>query len=133
MQEAGDPTAWSALILGLAALAAGAGALRQPGVWQTMIGEVEGSPALQFLCGMLELLVGSVVYLANPWIPHDLLTCIIKALGGLMMAESLAILFACDLYTQMWLKTLGNFHKGWAGITTLIGLALTVIGMARFG
>jgi len=54
MQEAGDPTAWSALILGLAALAAGAGALRQPGVWQTMIGEVEGSPALQFLCGMLE-------------------------------------------------------------------------------
>jgi len=54
MQDMGDPTAWSSLLLGLAALAAGAGALRKPGMWQTMIGEVEGSPALTFLSGMLE-------------------------------------------------------------------------------
>jgi len=132
MQEIWDPTAWSCLILGLAALAAGIGALRQPGMWKTMIGEVEASPALQFVCGMLELLVGSIVYLANPWTPHDVLTCILKALGGLMMFEALAILAACDIYTQMWLRSLGNFHKGWAGLTTALGLLLTIIGMARF-
>lgn len=131
-QGSGDFTAWSSLLLGLAALAAGAGALRQPGMWQTMIGEVEGSPALQFLCGMLELVVGALVYLANPWAAHDLLTCILKTMGGLMMAEALAILAACDLYTQMWIRSLGNFHKGWASMTTLMGLVLTVIGLARF-
>jgi hypothetical protein len=131
MQDFGDPTGWSSLLLGLAALAAGAGALRQPGVWQTMIGEVEGSPTLQFVCGMMELVVGSLVYLANPWVPTDLATCLLKALGGLMLVEALAILFACDLYTQMWLRSLGNFHRGWAGITTALGLALTILGMVR--
>jgi uncharacterized protein YjeT (DUF2065 family) len=132
MQDNMDPTAWSSLLLGLAAFAAGAGALRQPGMWQTMIGEVEDSPALQFVCGMLELVVGSLVYLANPWIPHDIATCILKTLGGLMMFEALAILAACDIYTQMWLKTLGNFHRGWAGITCILGLALAITGMVRF-
>lgn len=133
MQDMGDPTAWSSLLLGLAAVAAGAGALRKPGVWQTMIGEVEGSPALQFLSGMLELAIGAAVYLANPWLPTDLLTCLLKSLGGLMMAEAVAILFACDLYTQMWLRSLGNFHRGWASVTTVLGLLLTIFGLARFG
>jgi hypothetical protein len=32
----------------------------------------------------------------------------------------------------MWLKSLGNFHKGWASITTFLGLVLTVVGLARF-
>ena len=81
-QDVGDPTAWTALLIGLAALAAGAGALRRPGIWLTMIGEVEKSPALQFVCGMLELLVGALVYLANPWVPADLLGCIMTAIGG---------------------------------------------------
>jgi len=133
MQDMGDPTAWSSLLLGLAAVAAGAGALRRPGVWQTMIGEVEGSPALQFLSGMLELAVGAAVYLANPWLPADLLTCLLKSLGGLMMAEALAILFACDLYSQMWLRSLGNFQRGWAGATTALGLGLTIVALGRFG
>jgi len=133
MQDMGDPTAWSSLLLGLAAMAAGAGALRKPGMWQTMIGEVEGSPALQFLSGMLELAVGAAVYLANPWLPADLLTCLLKSLGGLMMAEALAILFACDLYSHLWLRSLGNFQRGWAGATTALGLGLTIVGLGRFG
>lgn len=133
MQDMGDPTAWSSLLLGLAAVAAGAGALRKPGMWQTMIGEVEGSPALQFLSGMLELAVGAAVYLANPWLPADLLTCLLKSLGGLMMAEALAILFACDLYSHLWLRSLGNFQRGWAGATTALGLGLTIVGLGRFG
>jgi hypothetical protein len=35
-------------------------------MWREMIGEVERSPTLQFLCGMLELVVGALVHLANP-------------------------------------------------------------------
>jgi len=132
LQDVGNPTGWTALLVGLAALAAGVGALRRPGIWLTMIQEVEGSPALQFLCGMLELVVGSAVYLNNPWVPSDLLTCVMKTMGGLMIFEALAILSLVDVYTQLWLRSLGNFHRGWAGITTAIGLVLSVLGMLRF-
>jgi uncharacterized protein YjeT (DUF2065 family) len=127
-----DVTAWSSLMLGLTALFAGIGALRKPGAWRTMIEEVERSPALQFVCGMLELLVGMVIYLANPWIPQDLLSCIIKALGGFMMIEALAILGFVDIYTQFWLRSLTHMHRGWAISTVVLGLALGVAGAGRF-
>ncbi|WP_374528387.1 hypothetical protein [Novosphingobium sp.] len=127
-----DVTAWSALLLGLSALFAGVGAIRKPGIWRTMIEEVERSPALQFVCGMLELLVGAVVYLANPWFPSDVLACILKAMGGAMMIEALAILGFCDIYTQFWLRSLSHMHRGWAMSTVLLGLGLSVAGAARF-
>lgn len=126
-------TAWSAVLLGLSAVFAGIGALRKPGIWRTMIDEVERSPALQFVCGMLELLVGTVIYLANPWIPSDVLSCIIKTLGGAMMIEALMILGFCDIYTQFWLRTLSHMHRGWAMSTVALGLVLSVAGAVHFG
>lgn len=125
-------TAWSATLLGLSALFAGIGALRKPGIWRTMIEEVEKSPTLQFVCGMLELLVGAVIYLANPWLPGDILACSIKAMGGLMMIEALAILGFCDIYTQFWLRTLSHMHRGWASVTVLFGAVLLVAGALQF-
>lgn len=130
--QAIDLTAWSALLLGLTALFAGIGALRKPGAWRTMIEEVERSPALQFVCGMMELVIGAVVYLANPWLPSDLLACIVKAMGGLMMIEALAILGFVDIYTQFWLRSLTHMHRGWALSTVVLGLGLTAVGAARF-
>ena len=127
-----DITAWSALVLGFAALFAGIGALRKPGIWRTMIEEVERSPALQFVCGMMELVIGTVIYLANPWVPTDLLACALKAMGGLMMIEALAILGFVDIYTQFWLRSLTHMHRGWALSTVLLGVALVVTGAARF-
>lgn len=127
-----DATAWTGLLLGLTALFAGIGALRKPGAWRIMIEEVEKSPALQFVCGMLELLVGALVYLANPWLPADLMTCVLRTLGGLMMFEALAILGFVDIYTQFWLRSLSNMHRGWAMTTTVFGLALTALSLARF-
>ena len=132
MPQALDFTAWSSLLLGMSAMFAGIGALRKPGVWRTMIDEVERSPALQFLSGMLELLVGTMVYLANPWLPSDLLACVLKAMGGAMMIEAIAILGFCDIYTQFWLKNLAGMHRGWAGFTEAMGLALNVLGALRF-
>lgn len=126
--EAIDVTGWSALLLGLTALFARIGALRKPGAWRTMLEEVERSPALQFLCGMLELLIGAVIYLANPWLPADLLSCVLKAMGGLMMAEALMILGFVDIYTQFWLRSLTHMHRGWALSTVALGLGLSVMG-----
>ena len=126
-----DPTAWAAMLLGLTALFAGIGALRKPGAWRTMIEEVERSPALQFLCGMMELVIGAVVYLANPWLPSAILACVLKAMGGLMMVEALAILGFVDIYTQFWLRSLTHMHRGWALSTVALGLVLTIGGAAR--
>lgn len=123
-----DPTGWSALLLGLAAFFAGVGALRKPGIWRTMLEEIERSPTLQFLCGMMELVTGTVVYLSNPWLPNDLLSCFMKTMGGLMMAEALVILGFVDIYSQFWLRSLTNMHRGWATVTIALGLALTVAG-----
>ena len=132
MNDTIDLTAWSGLVLGLTALFAGIGALRKPGAWRTMLEEVENSPALQFLCGMLELVVGAVVYLINPWVPSDLLSCVLKGMGGLMMIEALVILGFVDIYSQFWLKNLTHMHRGWAMTTSLFGLALAVISALRF-
>lgn len=132
MNDTFDATAWSGLVLGLTALFAGIGALRKPGAWRTMLEEVENSPALQFLCGMLELVVGTMVYLLNPWAPADLLACVMKGMGGLMMIEALVILGFVDIYSQFWLKNLTFMHRGWAMTTSLFGLVLTVTSAARF-
>ena len=105
-----DPTAWTALLLGMTAMFAGIGALRRPGLWRTMLEEIEASPALQFVCGMMELVVGTLVYLANPWVPADVVACVMKALGGLMMVEAVAIIGFCDIYTHFWLKNLTFMH-----------------------
>jgi uncharacterized protein YjeT (DUF2065 family) len=126
-----DPTAWSALLLGLTALFAGIGALRKPGAWRTLLDEVERSPALQFLCGMMELVIGAAVYLINPWVPADLVACVMKALGGVMMVEALMILGFVDIYTQFWLRSLTFMHRGWALSTMAFGLLLTVLGSLR--
>jgi hypothetical protein len=82
---------------------------------------------------MIEILTGAVVYLANPWLPDDILTCIMKAVGGFMIAEGLMILAFCDLYIHMWLKNLGHLDRRWAAVTMAWGLALTVPAMLRFG
>jgi len=126
-----DPTGWSGLLLGLAALAAGIGALRKPGIWRTMLEEIEASLTLQFVCGMLELVVAALVYLANPWAPADLLACVMKTLGGLMMIEALAIIGFVDIYSQFWLRNLTHMHRGWALTTVALGLALTAAGSLR--
>jgi hypothetical protein len=127
-----DVTGWTGFLLGLSALAAGIGALRKPGIWRTMIEEVLKSPTLQFLCGMMELVAGAMVYLLNPIGPHDILASVLKILGGCMMAESLVILGFVDIYTQFWLRNLSNMHRGWAIFTVLLGLALTLASAYHF-
>lgn len=126
-----DPTAWTAILLGLFSLAAAAGALRQPGLWQKMIEEIEKSPALQLLAGLVELVAGAILYLANPWDPGDLLTCVMKAIGGFMMIEALAVTAMSDLYFHFWLRSMSHFQRGWAILTGLMGLALSVAATIR--
>ena len=132
MPETFDSTAWTSALLGLFALFAAVGALRQPGIWRTMIDEIDKSPALQLLCGFVELFVGAAIYLLNPWDPADLLSCAMKGVGGLMMIEALVVTGFSDLYFHFWLKNLAAMHRTWAVISLVLGVVLAVAGVARF-
>lgn len=125
-------TGWSGLLLGLFALFAGAGALRKPGVWRTMVDEIEKSPALQLLSGLTELITGALIYLINPWFPPDWFACVMKAIGGFMMIEALAVIGFSDVYFQFWLRNLVHVHRAWAWFSVLLGVALSVGGMMHF-
>ena len=126
-----DATTWSALFLGLFSVAAALGALRKPGVWKTMVEEIERSPALQLLSGLLELALGIAIYLANPWIPSDLLTCVMKTVGAVMVFEALAVIAFSDIYFHFWLRNLAHMMRGWVIVTLVLGLALTVAALLR--
>ena len=132
MQETHDLTAWTALLLGLFTLMAGLGAIRQPGIWRKMVEEITASPTLQLLSGLIEMTLGALVYLANPWMPSDLLACVMKAVGGFMMFEALAVAGFCDIYAHIWLRNLGVLDRRWAVVTALWGLGLTVAAFMRF-
>ena len=132
MTHAVDPVAWSATLLGLFGVSVAIGAIRQPGIWAQMVDEIENSPALQFLSGFAELFVGAAIYLLNPWDPADLLSTLMKILGGLMMAEALVVMVISDLYFQTWLKNLAAMRRGWPVVTLLIGALLAGAGMMRF-
>lgn len=128
-----DLTAWTSTFAGFYVLAAGIGALRNPRAWRLMIEEVGKSPALQLVAGLLEILVGALLYLANPWVPADLLSCVLKAAGGMMVLEALMISAFGDIYTQFWLRTLNHMHRGWSLLMIVVGVALALLGMFRFG
>ena len=132
MTQTIDPVAWSATLLGLFGISVAIGALRQPGIWAQMVDEIEKSPALQFLSGFAELFVGAAIYLLNPWNPDDLLSIVMKVLGGMMMAEALVVMAISDLYFQTWLKNLAAMQRGWPVVTLLVGVVLAGAGMMRF-
>ncbi len=131
LPETLDPTGWTAALLGLFAVFAAIGALRQPGIWRTLIDEVAKSPTLQILSGFVELFFGAAIYLVNPWVPSDVLACVMKAMGGLMMVEALAVVGFSDIYFQLWLKNLAAMHRCWAVFTLLVGAVLGVAGFVH--
>ena len=134
MDETLDPTAWSALLVGLYTLFAAIGALRRPEVWRKMLVEVDQSASLQLVAGLLELVLGAAIYLANPWVAADVLTCVLKSIGGVLMFEALAIIGIKhepsdiagkrDWYTRSG-EYIGAFdaHEGWAKLKQINAIA----------
>ena len=127
-----DATAWTAMFLGLFSVFAAIGALRQRGAWQRLVAEVERSPALQMISGVAEMAAGAAIYLANPWLPGDILACLMKFIGGLMLLEALVVAGFSDIYFHFWLKNLAFMYRAWAIVTLLIGAVLTVAGSLHF-
>lgn len=132
MPDVSQAPAWTALFLGLFALFAGVGELRKPGHWQKLIEEIVASPALQLATGLLELFLGAVIYIANPWASPDWLSSLLSVIGGLMCIEALAVIAFSDVYMAFWVRRFGPLSKLWCGCSIAIGLALIVVGALHF-
>ena len=123
---------WSALFLGLFAIFAGIGELRKPGHWRHMMGEIATSPALQTLTALIELLVGSVVYMLNPWDSPDWLSRVMNVIGALICIEALLILSFSDVYMTVLRRRMGSLAKLWAWVSIFFGLALVALAQPGF-
>lgn len=124
--------AWTALFLGLFALFAGIGELRRPGRWQKLLKEMAAMPALQLIMSLIELFLGAVIYIVNPWASADWLSSALSVLGGLMVLEALVVLAFSDAYMAFCQRRFGPLSKLWAWFSVMLGLALIAIGAARF-
>lgn len=131
MGNAGNITGWITFFIGLYAIAAGAGEFRQPGYWAKMVQEVRASSALQFLTGLLTLVLGAAVYLVNPWNPADLLSILITVMGAGMFIEGALILAAGDWFLNFAGKLIGSGNRLWAGFSIILGLAAVFAAIVR--
>ena len=131
MAEGADISGWIALFAGLYALAAAAGELRSPNTWWAMLKDLERSPALRFLTGLVTLALGATIYLANPWRPDDWLSIAVSVLGGIAVAEGLAILAAGERFLLFGRALLGRGGRGWAAFAALFGIAAILLGTMR--
>ena len=132
MPDLSQAPAWTALFTGLFALFAGIGELRKPGHWHALIGEIVESPALQMITGLLELFLGAVIYLANPWASPDWLSSLLSVVGGLMCIEALVVLAFSDVYLAFWVRRFGPLSKLWCWPSIVLGAAFIVIGGLHF-
>ncbi|HWK40956.1 MAG TPA: hypothetical protein VNR60_03415 [Croceibacterium sp.] len=126
-----DISAWIALFIGLYALAAGVGELRNANTWWAMLKELERSPALRFVCGLVALALGATVYLVNPWVPGDWLSISVSVVGGIAVAEGLLLIASGERFLHFSRAMLGRAGHIWAGVAVLIGAAAILAALSR--
>lgn len=131
MASNADISAWIAFFIGLYALAAGAGELRNPNTWWVMLKEFERSAALRFVTGLVTLALGATIYLVNPWSREDWLSIAVSVVGGIAVAEGLLILASGERFLHLARALIGRAGRAWAGFSALIGFAAIIMAMSR--
>lgn len=132
MAETADIPAWIALFMGLYALAASVGELRNPGSWAAMLDEFEKRAGLQFLTGIVLLSLGAAIYLVNPWNPQDWLAVLVTVLGAGMVLEGAMMLAFGRVFMHFANSLLGAVNRVWALMSGVIGIVLICLAMLRF-
>jgi len=131
MAQSGEISAWIAFFVGLYALAAGTGELRNPNTWWAMLKEFERSAALRFVTGLFTLAIGATIYLVNPWVPGDWLSIAVSVVGGLAVAEGMLILAAGERFLHMGRAMIGRGGRAWASFAALLGAGAVIVAMLR--
>ncbi|MEJ2408306.1 MAG: hypothetical protein P8Y48_02945, partial [Novosphingobium sp.] len=82
--------------------------------------------------GLLELFLGAVIYIVNPWASPDWLSSVLSVVGGLMCIEALAVLAFSDVYMAFWVRRFGPLSNLWCCSSIVLGLALIGVSLLQF-
>ncbi|RKF18239.1 hypothetical protein D6851_15385 [Altericroceibacterium spongiae] len=126
-----DLPSWIALFLGLYALAAGMGELRNPGGWAAMLEDFEKSPGLRFLAGILCIGFGALIYLVCGAQYRSWLAIAMSVIGGLMVIEGVLILASGERVMGFARRFLGKAGSVWPGFSVFLGAAFILLAFAR--
>lgn len=128
------------MFVGLYALAAAVGELREPGGWQIMVDEFIASPALRVLAGVVCIALGGAIFLLSPWrpgegqggwLPDDWLAALVSIIGAVCLVEGLFLLAAGKRFLAFSARLVRASGNLWAGAAALIGVALIAAAIAR--
>lgn len=131
MATADTIPAWITLFLGIYAFAAAMGELRMPGTWKGMLHDLEQSPGMRFVVGILTLSLGATIYLVTPWRPDDWLFVAIAALGGLMTVEGILFLAAGERFVTLARRMFAGASEVWAGASAVLGAGFIFVALSR--
>jgi hypothetical protein len=131
MASNSDISAWIALFIGLYALAAGMGELRNANSWWAMLKEFERGPALRTVTGLVALALGAAIYLVNPWVPGDWLSIAVSVIGGIAVAEGLLMIAAGERFLYLGRMLLGHWGRAWAALSVSLGIVAVLAALFR--
>ena len=131
MGNAANITGWITFFIGLYSVAAGVGEFRRPGFWASMVGDLRASNAIQFLTGMVTIVIGATIYLVNPYNPADVHSILITVIGAFIFLEGAAILAFGDLFLKFSAKLMSQGNRIWAGCSIAIGVIAMFVALVR--
>tara|TARA_A100001391_G_scaffold83275_2_gene54494 strand:+ start:2185 stop:2586 length:402 start_codon:yes stop_codon:yes gene_type:complete len=131
MAQFTDLSGGLAFFAGLFALALGFAELRVRGFYLELLSEWEHAPGLRFLTGVVFVLVGAAIYLANPWQVGDPLAMVVTALGGAIVAAGLAFVAVGERMMALARRLVGVRGRGWAYALVACGVLLVAATYAR--
>jgi hypothetical protein len=112
--------------IGLYTVAIGAGALIDPGRWQGLGAEMERSPGLTMLMGLVTFAVGVALLGVHHGLA-DPLQILVSATGAIAALEGLLILAVPRVMIAVGAPFLAR-PRGWAIVCVLLGLAFILAG-----
>ena len=127
METASVLTLRLAEAIGLYAVATGAGALIGPQRWLAIGPELERSPGLVLLMGIVAFAIGAAMLGAHHALT-DPLADIISVIAAIVVAEGLLLIVAPDLMIAFGRPFLAR-PRVWAIVTLMAGVALFLAGL----
>jgi len=127
METAAILTLRLAEAFGLYLLAVGAGALIAPGRWRAIGAELERSPGLALVAGLLAFALGAVTFGVHHHLT-DPLAIIVTIAGAIGAAEGLLLIAVPDLMIAIGRPFFAH-PRVWAIIVLVLGAALLLAGL----
>lgn len=113
--------------IGLYMLAAGAGALLAPDRWQKVGDEMEASPGLTILIGIVTFAIGVAMLGVHHGL-HDPPAIVVTVIAAIAVVEGMLILAVPRVMIRIGAPFFAR-PRAWAAVTVLLGLVLLAVGL----